>query len=199
MKPENIIQLNPEKNVRADAVRNRRLLMDTANRLFQTEGVDAVTMSAVAKEAGVGKGTLYRHFADKAELCHALLDEDMREFQQQTLTHLRSTPDALKALKWFLQHTIEYVDGHSELLREASNRGGVDTLRHPAHFWWRQTIYGLLLRLELAGDVEYMADTLYIMLDVATIRFQRRGQNYGLERIVAGVQMVLDSFLVYHR
>ena len=199
MKPENIIQLNPEKNVRADAIRNRRLLMDTANRLFETNGVDAVTMSAVAKEAGVGKGTLYRHFADKAELCHALLDEDMREFQQQTLTYLRRTPDALQALKWFLQQTVEYVSGHSELLREAANRGGIDMLRHPAHIWWRQTIHGLLLRLELSGDVDYMADTLYVLLDVATIRFQRRGQNYDLERIIAGVQMVLDSFLAHHR
>jgi AcrR family transcriptional regulator len=195
MKPENIISLTQEKAVRADAVRNRRILMDTANRLFQEEGVETITMSTIAKEAGVGKGTLYRHFPDKATLCHALLDEDMREFQTETLLHLRTTPNPIHALKWFLQATVEYVDGHSELLYEASLQSGMNSLTHPAHLWLWQTIYGLLLRLELRGDVSYIADTLYLMLDVNTIRFQRRRQNYSTERIVAGLHMLLDTLV----
>lgn len=195
MKPENIIPLNPEKSIRADAVRNRYLLMDTAHKLFEEHGVEDVTMSAIAKEAGVGKGTLYRHFADKATLCHALLDADMRDFQRATLSHLRITPDVLQAMQWFLQQAVAYVDSHSELLREVANQGGIDMLQHPAHYWWRQTIHGLLSRLELQGDVDYMADTLYIMLDVSTLRFQRQSEHYDLERIVAGLQMLLHSLV----
>lgn len=191
MKPNNIIPINPDKPIRADAVRNRRLLLDTALHLFDEFGIEDVTMSAIAKEAKVGKGTLYRHFADKAELCHALLDDDMRQFQIMVLDHLRACDDAFECLHWFLAQAATYVVTHNELLVEASNQGGVDMLKHPAHIWWRQTFVGLLARLNLDSDISYIADILYVMLDVQTIRFQRRVQGYDIERIVAGLHMTL--------
>lgn len=191
MKPDNIIPINSDKPIRADAARNRRLLLDTALQLFDEFGIEDVTMSAIAKEANVGKGTLYRHFTDKAELCHALLDEDMREFQMMTLEHIRGCHDAFDCLHWFLEQSATYVVAHNELLVEVSNQGGVDMLSHPAHIWWRQTIAGLLARLNLDTDISYIADILYVMLDVQTIRFQRRVQGYDLERIIAGLHMTL--------
>lgn len=196
MEPENVISLNQVKQIRADAARNRRLLLDTALKLFEQYGVADVTMSAIAKEANVGKGTLYRHFADKAELCHALLDEDMLEFQRLTLESLRKEQDAHKSLIWFLSEAAIYVVNHSVLLREVSNEGGVDMIQHPAHLWWRQTIYGLLLRLKLDGDVSYMADVLYMMLDVQTIRMQRQLLNYDIERITAGLHMTAERLIL---
>lgn len=195
MKPDNIIPLHSNKPVRADALRNRRLLLDTAQTLFDAQGIEAVTMSAIAKEASVGKGTLYRHFADKAALCHALLDEDMRDFQHMTLDHIRSCDDAYDCLQWFLDHAARYVIAHNELLLEVANQGGVDMLSHPAHIWWRQTIAGLLNRLNLDLDTAYIADLLYIMLDVQTIRFQRQVQGYDITRIVDGLHMVSNRVL----
>ena len=194
MKPDNIIPINSDKPIRADAARNRRLLLDTATSLFDQAGVENVTMSAIAKEAQVGKGTLYRHFADKAELCHALLDEDMRQFQTMTLAHVRECDDAFECLHWFLEQAAAYVIEHNDLLVEVSNQGGVDMLSHPAHIWWRQTIIGLLARLNLDVDISYLADLLYVMLDVQTIRFQRRVQGYDVERIVSGLHTTLWRF-----
>lgn len=195
MKPSNIIPIHSDKNPRADAIRNRRLLLDTALRLFQEQGVEAVTMSAIAKEADVGKGTLYRHFTDKADLCHALLDEDMREFQAETLRYLRSSGDALGNLRWFIEKTAQYVIEHSELLLEAAHHSGADMMGHPAHMWWRQTIVGLMARLPIAGDTSYIADVLYVMLDVQTIRFQMRGLGYDVQRVVDGLLMSLERLL----
>lgn len=194
MKPDNIIPINSDKPVRADAARNRRLLLDTALTLFAESSIENVTMSAIAKEANVGKGTLYRHFADKAELCHALLDEDMRQFQIMTLDYIRQCDDAFDCLHWFLEQAAGYVVAHNQLLVEASNQGGVDTLSHPAHIWWRQTIIGLLARLNLDVDISYLADLLYVMLDVQTIRFQRRVQGYDVERIISGLHTTLWRF-----
>jgi AcrR family transcriptional regulator len=195
MDDKKIISFNQNKPIRADAARNRRRLLTTAQRLFDRDSIADVTMSAIAREAGVGKGTLYRHFDDKADLCHALLDEDMRAFQQRTLAHIRSCQDAYTCLRWFLEQTADYVVAHSELLREVANQGGIEMLRHPAHVWWRQTIYGLLVQLQPDGDMDYMADMLYVLLDVQTIRFQRRAQGYNLERIVNGLHMMLDRLL----
>ncbi len=195
MSNEKIIPLHVDRPIRADAIRNRRLLLDTALALIQANGIEQVTMSDIAKEAGVGKGTLYRHFTDKAQICHALLDEDMRDFQRQTLTMMRSNPDPLTSLRWFLESAVKYVLDHSDLLQEAANESGLDMLRHPAHLWWRQTIAGLLARLQPAGDASYIADVLYILLDVQTIRFQRLTHRYDLTRIVAGLHMTLDRYL----
>lgn len=195
MKPDNIIPIQPNKPARADAIRNRRLLLDTAQDLFDKNGIEAVTMSAIAKQAEVGKGTLYRHFADKAVLCHALLDEDMRAFQHETLAYLRECDNAEGGLEWFLEKATHYVVKHNNLLIEVANQGGVETLSHPAHIWWRQTIIGLLARLNLDTDTSYIADMLYIMLDVQTIRFQRHVQGYSVDRIVKGLHGVLARLL----
>ncbi|MGJ3238561.1 MAG: TetR/AcrR family transcriptional regulator [Anaerolineae bacterium] len=195
MKPDNIIPINLDKPIRADAARNRRLLLDTAANLFAEQGIEAVTMSAIAKEASVGKGTLYRHFTDKVAICHAMLDEDMREFQHATLTTLRNCEDVSVCLSWFLEQAAHYVIDHSDLLLEVANQGGVDMLSHPAHIWWRQTIIGLLGRLDLNSDISYLADMFYVMLDVQTIRFQRQVQGYDIERVVQGLHTLLAQVI----
>jgi AcrR family transcriptional regulator len=70
---------------RADAARNRRRILAAAESLFADMGVAAVSMDQVAAAAGVGKGTLYRRFGDKAGLGIAVLDERERELQTAIL------------------------------------------------------------------------------------------------------------------
>lgn len=195
MSKDKLIPFNPNKAVRADAIRNRRLLLETAERLFEQQGIETVTMSAIAKEAGVGKGTLYRNFTDKAELCVALLDSEMRELQQQTLEHINTCDAVMDCLRWFLEKAATFIVKHGKLLQEAANLGGIEMLLHPAHIWWRQTVLGLLNRLELSDDVAYISDVLYIMLDVQTIRFQHEIQNYTLERIITGLHTTLERLV----
>lgn len=191
---DDLFIFSDQKPVRADAVRNHRLLLNTARRLFKEQTINDVTMSAIAKAAGVGKGTLYRHFDDKADLCHALLDEAMRDFQQATLQKMKAG-DAETVLRWFLQATVDYVDQNSDLLHEAAIQSNEEMWRHPAHIWWRQTIRGLLERLQPAGDLDYMADVLYIMLDVQTMRFQQQN-GYSQSRIKEGLLLLLERFLL---
>src|SRR5580692_2777508 len=66
---------------RSDAARNRALILDAADRLFARDGVSCTSMDAIAAEAGVGKGTLFRRFGDRASLVFALLDSVERVFQ----------------------------------------------------------------------------------------------------------------------
>jgi AcrR family transcriptional regulator len=66
---------------RADAARNREAILCAARRLLSDHGAASITMDRLAGEAGVGKGTLFRRFGDRASLFHALLDESERRLQ----------------------------------------------------------------------------------------------------------------------
>src|SRR5689334_2491592 len=64
----------PTRSPRRDAVRNRELLLAAARAVFGERGVDA-SLEEIARQAGVGIGTLYRHFPSRQALIDALLEE----------------------------------------------------------------------------------------------------------------------------
>ncbi|MDR0359848.1 MAG: TetR/AcrR family transcriptional regulator, partial [bacterium] len=65
---------------RADAARNRQRILDSARRLV-AQGAASVSIDDVAAAAGVGKGTVFRRFGDRAGLFVALLGEVERDLQ----------------------------------------------------------------------------------------------------------------------
>lgn len=71
---------------RRDAAANRARVLAAARRLFECEGPEAVSIGRIADDAGVGKGTVFRRFGDRAGLTRALLDDDMRAFQDAFLS-----------------------------------------------------------------------------------------------------------------
>ncbi|MCW2506839.1 MAG: putative type polyketide synthase [Actinomycetia bacterium] len=71
---------------RADAARNRQLLLATAREMVAEQGVENVTMDALADRAALGKGTVFRRFGTRAGIFHALLDDDERAFQERALS-----------------------------------------------------------------------------------------------------------------
>jgi AcrR family transcriptional regulator len=71
---------------RADAARNRRLLLATAREMLTEDGADKLTMDRLAERAGLGKGTVFRRFGTRAGIFRALLDDAERSFQELVLT-----------------------------------------------------------------------------------------------------------------
>ena len=71
---------------RADAARNRRVLLATAREMLAEEGADKLTMDGLAERAGLGKGTVFRRFGTRAGIFRALLDDAERAFQELVLT-----------------------------------------------------------------------------------------------------------------
>lgn len=198
MMPEDKPTIIPaqERPSRADALKNRELLLETAATLFHRKGVQNVTMSEVAEEAGVGKGTLYRHFSNKTELCNALLDQEQRDLQTRTLLRLRDRTESPQVqLRWFLEQVATFVTHNLELLSSVGDINAPLSLDMPAHRWWRQTIRALLTRCGSVNEIDYFTDTLYVMVDANTIRFQTDSRNLTLPDIVRGVNALLDRIL----
>ena len=189
-----------ERHERADAAANRALILKTAERLFAERGVANVCMAEIAEAAGVGKGTLYRRFAGKAELCLALLDSQMSEFQAEALARFRrQTAEGathLAQLADFLEALVAFTEIHAPLLSEVE-RGGllrVDAPLNVPHFWQFMTVSALLRAAARRGevvdglDLDYLGEALLAPLQIDIFRYQRDARGYSLERIADGLR-----------
>jgi len=189
---DELIFQNPQPT-RSDALKNRALILETAKRLFAEQGIDAITMTDLQLAAGIGKGTLYRHFKTKIEISEALLDEAQRQLQTRTFEHMRLGHAPGENLRWFVREVLDFVDRNAALL--CAGQSVVESLQHPAHWWWRQTIQGLLTQINPPADVDYLTDMLYTMLEVHTVYYMRQVRGYSLERVGDGMTGVLDQIL----
>jgi len=92
---------------RADAVRNRERVLEAAKAVFSAGGPDA-SLEAVAKRAGVGIGTLYRHFPTREALFEAVYRREVQqlsEFAEQ----LKTDAAPVEALRRWLRSNVEFV------------------------------------------------------------------------------------------
>ncbi len=103
---------------RADALRNRNTLIQVARAAFAAAG-DTVSLEGIAREAGVGIGTLYRHFPTREALVEAVYAAELDDVTGSVATLLDELPpDA--ALRAWMSHYAAFV---------ATKRGMAETLR----------------------------------------------------------------------
>ncbi|MGS2591929.1 TetR/AcrR family transcriptional regulator [Streptomyces hebeiensis] len=110
---------------RADAVRNREHLLNTAREMIAEHGVEKVTMDGLAERAGLGKGTVFRRFGTRAGIFRALLDADERRFQEQVLSGPPplgpgATPE--ERLVAYGRARIAFILDHHAIARAAQDR-----------------------------------------------------------------------------
>lgn len=111
-----------ERGERADAARNRQVLVATARHMIAEHGADKLTMDGLAARAGLGKGTVYRRFATRAGIFQALLDDDERRFQEHVLSGpapLGPGAPPLDRLIAYGRARIDFLIRHSDVARAA--------------------------------------------------------------------------------
>ncbi|BCB81716.1 TetR/AcrR family transcriptional regulator [Phytohabitans flavus] len=104
--------------MRADAQRNRERLLDAAVRAF-SQGAPDATLDAIAKDAGVGIGTLYRHFPTREALIEAAYRNELARLCDSVGELLAAQPPD-DALRTWMDRFVEYM---------ATKRGMSDALR----------------------------------------------------------------------
>jgi AcrR family transcriptional regulator len=180
--------IQEEPPLRADAARNRGKVLAAAEKLFREHGPSCVSMDAVAAEAGVGKGTLFRGFGDRAGLVLALLTEQERRLQEDIIrgpAPLGPGAPPVERLIAFGERLFKHYRSHGELIAAAESSG---TIRYQsAPFAFYRTHVQMLVR-EAAPDADYvyLGDALMASLRADYVRYLREIREMPDERIAAG-------------
>jgi AcrR family transcriptional regulator len=114
-----------DRPMRADAQRNREQLLAAAVAAFAKDGPE-VTLESIAKDAGVGIGTLYRHFPSREALVDAAYRSELARLCDSVPALLGQMP-ADKAMRTWMDQFIEYMTtkrGMSDALRKVIASGG---------------------------------------------------------------------------
>jgi AcrR family transcriptional regulator len=120
--PGPALTLGPPHAERADAARNRRLLLATAREMLAEQGADKITMDGLAERARLGKGTVFRRFGTRAGIFQALLDDDEHDFQERVLSGpppLGPGAAPLDRLIAYGRARIDFLTAHREIARAA--------------------------------------------------------------------------------
>jgi AcrR family transcriptional regulator len=176
---------------RADAARNRRRVLEAADELFARHGADRVTMEEIARAAGVGKGTLYRRYPDRAAIAVALLDEHERALQEQLLRGpppLGPGAPPAERLAAFYAAMVGLLEGHVHLALGAET--GRRRFATGAYGFWRAHVRALLAeggRGQDEGRLDALADALLAPLAPELYRYQRQQRGRSVEEITAAL------------
>jgi AcrR family transcriptional regulator len=184
----------PPPRERADAARNRAAVLAAASALFAEHGVAAVSMDQVATAAGVGKGTLFRRFGDKAGLAVALLDEREAALQEAILhgpPPLGPGAPAAERLAAFADAYLSYLLAHLDLVRMSETAAPGARYRIGAYRFWHR--HAAIL---LAGtpDPEQAAHAL--LAPLAAEHVAAVLPELGEERLRAGLARLAGAALL---
>ena len=173
---------------RADAARNREAILGAAARLFGERSPECVTVDQIAEEAGVGKGTVYRRFTDRAGLAMAVLDQTDRELQHAILRGpppLGPGAPARERLGAFVGALCDFLERNADLLVVAEGGSGGARYRSNLYASYRLHVEVLLRQLRPEADCAVLADVVLAPLGADLYRHLRQDRSLDPVRIRA--------------
>jgi AcrR family transcriptional regulator len=192
--PHALPTIDGEPPERADAARNRRRILAAAARLFEERGVESVSMEAIACEAGVGKGTLFRRFGDRSGLVHALLDERERGFQESLIRGeppLGPGAPPVDRLCAFGHALIAHLEQHGDLLLAAETGGRWVRFNARVYASYRAHVAMLVREVDPALDEDYFAEALLAPLGADIFLYMRRAREMPVARVAEGYEQLV--------
>ena len=147
-KPEQTVFRKP----RIDAQRNRERILEVAKQAFSREGADA-SLDDIAKQAGVGPGTLYRHFPTREELLVAVYETEVEKLAAAERKFAETMPP-IGALRAWMLLFIDYIAA-KQIIAPALNTlvGGPSKLFEGCRSQIQGAIDSLVGRAIQSGDL----------------------------------------------
>ena len=183
---------------RADAARNRAKILAAARRLFSERGVEHVSMDAVAHAAGVGKGTLFRRFGDRAGLAHALLDESERALQEAVLRGpppLGPGAPAVARLRAFFAALAGLFEEHRELLLTSETGQPTARFRTAVYAAWHRHVTLFVAEARPDADAPLLAHLLLSPMSAGLFDHLRGEERVELQALRAALDDLVTGAL----
>ncbi|MFI6389271.1 TetR/AcrR family transcriptional regulator [Nonomuraea sp. NPDC050547] len=168
---------------RADAARNRAKILRAAAELFAGRPPQDVTMDEIAKAAGVGRGTLYRRYPDRAAIAVALLDEHERALQERLMQGpppLGPGAPPAERLAAFYAAMCDLLEDHAHLV--LGTEVGRQRFETGAYGFWRVHVRSLLAAAGTPGP-DALVDVLLAPLAPEVYTYQRRERGLTKKQI----------------
>lgn len=178
----------PVRNIRkprADAERNRLSLLETARAAFAEKG-PAASLEEIAAAAGLGIGTLYRHFPTRDALIEAVYRNESEQLFQAAARLAKKHPPVTALREWLLVF-VTYLDakhGMAEVLNSLA--GGASALYAQSGAQMKQAIAKLVQAAVASGELRWHTDPLDILRALAGVM----GKNAGPESKLAARHLV---------
>jgi AcrR family transcriptional regulator len=174
----------PAPRKRADARRNEKALLDAAAVAFVSSGVQ-VPVRDIAAEAGVGVGTIYRHFPTRADLIVAVYRHQVEACAEAGPALLASSPNPYGALTRWIDLFVDFLvtkHGLAEALQ--SDRAAFEAL----HAYFLDRLVPVCARLldaaATAGEVRPDIDAFELMAAVGNLCIGAGNPRYDARRMV---------------
>jgi AcrR family transcriptional regulator len=147
---------------RADAQRNRDVILEAAKKAFTRSGANA-SLDDIAKEAGVGPGTLYRHFPARDALLEAVYRSEVEKLAAAEQKFTAAMPP-LEALRAWMLLFVDYI-ATKKIIAPALNAavGGHSKVIEASHAPIQEAIRGLVKRGIKSGDIRRDLDSVDLL------------------------------------
>jgi AcrR family transcriptional regulator len=173
--------------LRADARRNRDRVLEAARTAFGAEGSD-VSLDEIARRAGVGPGTVYRHFATKEALFEAVVFDRIEELVEEA-RGLSDDPDPGRAFSSFVERlALEGAQKRDLVETLASDGIHLQLGEAPIVRSLTEVLAELLRRAQGAGAVRTdvaVADLMALLTGTAFAICHSRADDEGTGRLLA--------------
>lgn len=180
---------------RADALRNREKVLAAARRLFEQRGVGNVAIDEIAREAGVGKGTVFHRFGDRAGLVMALVDDEERELQEQILRGpppLGPGAPPAERLAALVDALLDLLDRYGDLLLNSETSRAGARYDAGAYAAWHQHATMLIAEARPDSDAPLLAHLALAPLSAEHFSHLTEREGLALDRIRVGLHELVD-------
>jgi AcrR family transcriptional regulator len=181
------------KRERSDAARNRRSILEATDALLRKAGAETVSIEQIAAAAGVGKGTIFHRFGNRAGLMRALVIERAHSLRDAVISGDpplgpgASAPDRLLA---YFDAMLQLVIDNVELMRAYDN-SVTDHHTEDIHSFWYAHIEAMLTEARPDLDAEVTARLLLSTLNSDLVHHLIRTEQ--TDRLAASVHAIVES------
>lgn len=186
-----------QRTERADAQRNREAVLAAADALFAaSSSPHSVSMDDIAAAAGVGKGTLFRRFGDRAGLIAAVIASRIEPLQQAVRGAQDATGSSPRQLVLDLLDAALLFKIKNRNLMAAAEDAGLSSPYQAEHYgWWHDTLRTALGRVPGVRDADFTAHALLAAIRADLVTYLIDHQKMTPEGLRSSLAAHLENVL----